>query len=156
MESKMIRFTTEIEAEIETQNGVDVAFCSYIELSADCFVCQRTNRTLILKYGEDHAKCIKGNHMLPAKITEIKATKNKVNYFVELGYSEFKEKGYNIASTSIIKWARVHFKITCPNCNGEIESSTQNNLVRPWKSYCRCGQLLYIENDEMPVIKNNC
>ena len=152
----MIRFTAEIGTEIETQNGVDVAFCSYIELSADCFVCQKTNRTLMLEYGEDHAKCIKGKHLLPAKIIEIEAIKNKVKYFVEIGYSEFIEKGYSITSESTIKWARVHFKITCPNCNYEIESSTQNNLVRPRKYYCRCGQLLYIENDEMPVIKNNC
>ena len=156
MESKKLRLTAEIEAEIKPQKGADVAFCSYIELSADCFICQRTNRTLMLEYGEDHAKCIKRNHLLPAKITEIEAIKNKVKYFVELDYCEFKDKKYYITSTSIIKWARVHFKITCLNCNDKLDSSTQSNLVRPRTFYCRCGQLLYTENDAMPVIKNNC
>jgi len=102
MESEILMLTAEIEAEVNSQNGAVVTFDSYVELSADCFVCQRTNRTLILKYSENHAKCINGKHLLPAKITEIKAIKNKVKYFVELGYSEFKEKEYNITSTSIM------------------------------------------------------
>ena len=156
MENMTRRLTAEIETEIKPQSGAVVAFCSYVELSADCYVCKKTNRTFILENGEDHARCIKGKHQLPAKITEIETLKNKVRYFIELDYSEFKEKNYNITSECIIKWARVHFKMTCPNCNAKIDSSTQNNLVRPRKFYCRCGQLLYIENDEMPVMKNNC
>ena len=156
MESERVRLTAEIVAEIKPQKGAVVAFDSYVELSADCYICQKTNRTLILAYGEDHARCIKENHLLPAKITEIEAKENKVKYFIELDYHEFKEKKYGITSTNIIKWARVHFNIICPNCNDKIESSTQNNRVRPRNFYCQCGQLLYIENDEMPVIKNNC
>ena len=156
MERGKTRITAEISVEIEPQKGAAVEFDSYVELSADCFVCRKTNRTFILKYGEDHAKCIKGNHLLPAKIIEIETMKDKVKYFVELDYSEFEEKKYNITSANVIKWSRVHFNITCPNCNDKVESSTQNNRIRPRKFYCQCGQLLYIENDEMPFIKNNC
>jgi len=151
--------SSEVEVEINAEKGVEFEFLFpglYIEISVDCFDCKKICRTLELRYGDDFAKCIKGNHLIPAKITEIKTSKNKVRYFIEFEYIEFKEKNYdNIISESRIKSARVHYKTICPNCNRKINDSTQINLVRPRAFHCRCGQLLYTEENDTPVVKNN-
>lgn len=156
-----------LEVIINLENDTLVTFDSFIEISVDCFVCQRNHRTIGLKYGDDNAKCFKENHAYPAKIVEMKLTESKrgiikrfstikAEYYIEYDYNEFEDKKYKIPSDGIIEWARVNFKIICPNCNKEIECSTQNNLVRPRSCFCECGHLLFIEKDVMPIIKNNC
>ena len=142
-----------LKIQINLENDALVTFDSFIEISLDCFICRRSHRTIGLRYGEVSAKCIKGNHTYPAKVTEMNQTESKATYYIEYDYNEFEDKRYKMLSDGIIKWARVHFKIICPKCKKEIDCSTQNNLSRPWSCFCKCGQLLYTEKDEMPIIQ---
>jgi hypothetical protein len=147
--------TAILEVKINLETDVLLTFDSFIEISIDCFICKRNHRTIGIKFGEDNAKCFKENHTYPAKIIEMKLSENKAEYYIEYDYNEFEDKRYKIPSDGLIKWARVHFKIICSNCKKEIDCSTQNNLSRPWSCFCKCGQLLYTEKEEMPIIKNN-
>lgn len=142
-----------VEVEINLDSKVFISFDSFIEISMDCFICQRKLRTIILKHGEEKARCIKKNHVYPAKIVELKRTENKVEYHVEYDYRQFEDERNKMPSDDNIKWARVYFKIECPNCNKQKDCSVQTNTIRPWSCYCKCGQLLYTEQDEMPIIK---
>jgi len=143
---------TVLEVKINLEKDTLVIFDPLIEISVDCFICQRNHRTIGLKYGDESAKCFKGNHTYPAKITEMNPTESKATYYIEYDYEEFEDRKYKFPSDGIIKWARVHFKIICPACKKEIDCSTQTNLSRPWSRFCKCGQLLYTEKDEMPII----
>ena len=149
-----MRKTAELEVRINLENDVSVKFDSFIEISADCFICQRNHRTIGLKYGDESAKCFKGNHTYPAKIVEMKLTESTAEFYIEYDYNEFEDKKDKSSSDGIIKWARVYFKIICPACKKEIDCSTQTNLSRPWSRFCKCGQLIYTEQDEMPILKN--
>ena len=146
--------TAVIEVSIDLDDDTFATFSSFVEISVDCFICQRNHRTIGLKYGEDNAKCFKEKHTYPAKITDMKLTESKAEYYVEYEYNEFEDRRNKTQSDGIIKWARVYFKIKCPNCGKEIDCSTQNNISRPWSRICNCGQLLYTEKIEMPIIKN--
>jgi hypothetical protein len=191
-----------IEARVDLENDALITFDSCIEISLDCFISKRVNRTIALKYGDEDYT------YYPAKIADIKVTESKgdikpdhtfsrattafrrktilmnelpfkwakrinrsiierittdkfhtatikAEYYIEYDYNEFEDIRDKIPSDSAIGWARVHFKIICPNCNKEIECSIQNNLVRPYSRFCDCGHLLYIEKEEMPIIKND-
>ena len=93
--------TAALEVKINLEDGTLVIFDSFIEISIDCFICQRNHRTIGLKYGEDNAKCFKESHIYPAKIADMKLTESKAEYYIEYEYNEFKDKKYKISSDGI-------------------------------------------------------
>ena len=151
-----MKIEAEIEVVVNGAEGISTVFDPLIEISADCYVCQKTTRTFELRYGDDYAVCVKDGHRLPGKIAEMITGENRVKYLIELDYNEFVEKRFKLASKRMVTWARVHFKIACPKCNAVAEGFTQNNVVRPRKLRCSCGELLHAEDEEMPIIRNSC
>jgi hypothetical protein len=46
----------------------------------------------------------------------------------------------------------VGFEVVCPRCGQGQRGSTQNNIVRPWTCRCNCGEVLYSEQEAMPLL----
>lgn len=143
-----------VELILRISDGVKVFAGDTLELSLHCFLCERTNRTIILSAGEDAGICTPTKHHFPAKILA-KETLNQtklveINYQVEYWFASFVDRKYKKTAENILTWGRVHFQMTCPKC-GEIKTrSVQTNLVRPWTCFCSCGLALYSETEEYP------
>jgi|GEM_PF-1462637 len=148
----------EISVSLPFTSGASVTFDDKIEVSLDCHVCRRYHRTVIFSKGESKGKCLPKKHPFPGRITAKEVSQDKrlttVKYRLFFDYEPFTvEKSPETLKTSgKLTWARVSYMITCPACGEFTEGSTQNNLVRPLNYYCDCGQLLYSEVKEMPVL----
>jgi len=149
--------------------GSTVTYDNSIELSIDCLVCKRLNRTVSIDRYD--AICIKNKHPFNAKVldTLVVREKNKsvsellcikdnrelvtCTYLVQYDYIDFTDYKYNnLKSSPLPNWARIGFKITCTKCGTINTCSTQTNIVRPFSETCKCGQTLYTENEVLPLI----
>lgn len=153
-------------------NGSQVVYNNSIELSVDCQVCKRLNRTISVDFFD--GICIKNKHPFNAKILDTLVVKEKnksvsglfnflnakavrelftCTYLVQYEYTDFIDSKYkDIKSSSLPTWARIGFKITCTKCGTINTCSTQTNIVRPFSEICKCGQTLYTETDTLPLI----
>jgi hypothetical protein len=139
---------------LETSEGVKVSAGNLLELSLDCFICERTHRTILLNDDNETGICTPTKHLFPSKILNKKviaeSTFVEINYEVEYWFAPFIDKKYKETAKNILSWGRVNFYITCPKCGEQKKSSVQNNIVRPWTCYCNCGYALYFETEEYP------
>lgn len=137
--------------------GASVTFADTIELSLDCHVCRRFHRTVRLSKAESKGRCFPTKHPFPGRVIAKEISHDKrlttVKYRVRFESESFKDKKFPKAPkpSGELSWARVSFKITCLACGERSAYETQNNLVRPIDCTCECGQLLYMEKNEMPV-----
>lgn len=143
-----------VNVNLEISDGVEVSANDLLELSLNCFVCERTQRVVILKAGEETGICTPTKHRFPAKIlakeTVRRAKSAELNYRVEYWFAPVVDSEYKESAENILKWGRVYFQITCPECGKAKTLSIQNNTVRPWTCYCVCGYALYSETAEYP------
>jgi hypothetical protein len=129
-----------------------------LEVSLDCFVCERLNRTVVLKLGEDSGRCTPTGHPFPGRLLEMAVRPAihslTVTYRVLYRYEPFTDRKYPARGRArgAPTWARVSFTVRCPKCGAVSERSTQNNIVRPWTCGCACGLPLYTEEVEMPLL----
>lgn len=143
-----------IKVILNTSEGVKVSINSLLELSLDCFICERTNRTILLNDNEEKGICTPTKHLFPSKILS-KEIINKtnfveINFKVEYWFAPFIDKKYKRKAENILNWGRVNFNVTCPKCGEQKITSVQNNIVRPWTCFCNCGYALYFETEEYP------
>jgi hypothetical protein len=153
----------EILTILPVNKGVEIIFGDKLEVSIDCFQCQRKRRTVIFKVGDKLGVCTPTNHSFNGQITENSFQHSgntfSARYEITYEYEEFTDKkypddmNYYGLSKGIPTWARVNFLVKCPKCNRTRESSTQNNIVRPFSQYCDCGFILYSESIEMPKLQ---
>lgn len=147
--------TVEVIARIEAAPKVVVEFAEGLMLMLDCHVCQRTRRSVIIRPGDEPAFCTPTRHDFPARLLA-KAEKREggireVVYTVAYESEPFQDAKYPQRTLDEeVRWGRVSFQVTCPRCSQVKEASTQNNIVRPWICFCKCGEMLYEERDEMP------
>jgi hypothetical protein len=138
-------------------DGAEVGFADEIEVSLDCFICVRRNRTMILRCGSGVAVCFKHRHSFRARILD----KHQADvggcatgtYRIEYGFNPFVDVKDGRTADPLPKWARVGFSIRCPKCHQRSETSTQTNTVRPWGKTCSCGLRLFTEAEAMPRIE---
>lgn len=146
--------TVSVKVILNIYDGVKVSADDLLELSLNCFVCERTRRTVFLRVGEETGICTPTKHLFPAKILTketLSETKSvELNYQVEYWFAPFVDRKYKESAQDILTWSRVHFHITCPKCGEAKTLSVQNNTVRPWICYCSCGYELYSETEEYP------
>jgi hypothetical protein len=148
-----------ISASLSVAPGVTIAFGDQLEVSLDCPNCKRKRRTVIFNLGGRDGRCtpVKNCGMFPGRLTDKRPSQRtntfSVDYVVEYQYEPFLDLKYGDESTGAPSWARVHFMVKCPRCSREKDWSTQNNIVRPWSHVCDCGQMLYTEEQEIPLLQ---
>ncbi len=144
----------DVKVILKTSDRVKVRADDTLELSLNCFICERSRRTIILNANKQSGICTPTKHLFPSKILEKEVCGNsnsiEIKYKVEYWFAPFVDKKYNEMAQDILKWGRVHFYVTCPKCGEEKKSSIQNNIVRPWTCFCNCGFTLYSETEEYP------
>jgi len=149
--------TVSVKVILNISDGVKVSADDTLELSLNCFVCERTRRTIILRVGEEAGICTPTKHLFPAKILAketLSQTKSvELKYLVEYWFAPFVDRKYKEPAEDSLIWGRVHFSITCPKCGETKIRSVQTNLVRPFTEYCSCGNALYSETEEYPKFK---
>lgn len=149
-----------------------------VEISLDCFDCQKRHRTVaivkesmasrllnfaIAGYSDADAMsnataiCTPTAHAFPA-ILDYYSVNLVAEYIrLELAFqyefsSFFAKSGTLIGQSSRVPtWVRLHFTYTCPRCGIEQDDSIQTNAFRPRTSNCRCGQQLFTETEEPKI-----
>ena len=144
----------QISAQFAFADGAVVTFSDTLEVSLDCCVCHRCRRTVIFKIGGVEGKCTPTGHPFPGKIVCMEANANSVVYRLEYWYEPFEDAKYPERRKAQDRptWGRVGFDVECPKCGQANRQSSQNNIVRPRTCHCKCGQVLFTESDEMPML----
>lgn len=156
MDSLPFNRLAEVDCRLNLNEGVNVLFSDELEISFDCISCKRTGRTIVFyveeKWGRctPTKKCVGFCGRLLGKQCHSSDNSFSVRYTIAYAYEPFLDLKYGDASNGGPTWARVHFFVSCPDCQVQSKWSTQNNIVRPISRNCKCGKLLYTEMDEMP------
>ncbi|MFF5177340.1 hypothetical protein ACFY2Q_04855 [Micromonospora sp. NPDC000316] len=119
---------------------------SGIELSLDCFICQRAGRTTELEHGAEQGTCSgdsrKGRHPAAARIAAFDSTDERkrtiLRAVVDYWWAPFqdaKQDQPSLASTHV-PWVRLHLAYLCPEPVQPGTLSTQSNLIRPVTYTC--------------------
>lgn len=150
-----------VKTSIFPSRGVEIEFKQGLEVSLDCARCSRTHRTVVFGPPGEHGRCTPTGHAFSGQIGEIQVRhkggifqRDEIECLIPLAYeySPVKDGKYpNRVSNPIPTWGRVGFNVSCPKCNQSSEHSIQNNTVRPWKCVCRCGYVLYEEQQPYPL-----
>lgn len=153
-------FVFKMSAQLSFNGSAKVEFAERTEVSLDCSICGKKRRTIIVNQDQTRSYCTPTKHPFPAKIREIQVQQNGTEtqfaYIIEYEFVDFEDKRGkwpNPASIALPKWGRISFELTCPECNAQVRTSTQNNLVRPHTEICPCGYVLYTETKEMPFFE---
>jgi hypothetical protein len=134
-----------------------------IELTLDCFVCERTDRTTSLEWGAERAVCSSdtehGSHFTAARIAAFDYTSEAEQLIlhtrVDYWWAPFQDAKRNRPALPIgsAPWVRLHMGYYCPEHRQGGECSTQTNLVRPVTTRCRYCEAAVAVSMESPVIR---
>ncbi|WP_331755659.1 hypothetical protein [Streptomyces sp. NBC_01643] len=121
-----------------------------LELSLDCFICERTERTTSFEYGQEHAVCSGDQkhpqHPAAARIAGFDVTHEQerliLRAIVDYWWAPFHDTKRATASTAMTRWVRLYAAYLCPHSQQTGAFSTQSNVVHPVSQTCRCGQPL--------------
>jgi len=141
----------------------NVHFLPLVELRLDCFICQRTGRTTILKSVAEDATCTSdeayGRHRTSARVAAFDTTAEDTHMIlravIDYWWAPFHDAKRDTegAPFSVPAWARLHFGSYCRIHGQAGEHSTQTNLIRPCTTHCRhCGTAIATSN-EAPRIR---
>lgn len=134
-----------------------------VELSLDCFICERTGRTTIFRRGAERAVCTAdkdhGEHYSAAQITALDGTQGaqrlSVRVLVDFWWAPFHDakRDARAMAPSTIPWVRLHLGSYCPDIQQAGQDSVQSNMVRPVDLTCgHCSQKLAV-SAEPPRIR---
>jgi len=168
----MMNTDIQIKAIFKFRQGSIVMPAPSIEVSLDCFMCKKCNRTVVLKKDKNNSFCTTTFYtrhpfngcIKKIRVNEIKVKKffsikilTEIIYDITYEYREFIDKRNKYAdnnSNPLPNWARIYFNITCPKCHYEQRKFTQNNLHIPFTAVCdKCSCKLYKQTDKLPVFE---
>jgi hypothetical protein len=129
-----------------------------IELTLDCFLCERVGRTVILEGGEERALCTsdqkRGPHPTAARIagfdTETWDRRPRVRAVVDYWRAPFHDARRDAPAMPLTRtpWVRLHFDVRCQASRERVAASTQTNLLRPAVTKCgQCGEPVATSTD---------
>ena len=120
------------------------------EVSLDCMVCRRTDRTVNFAHVGREGECTPTGHAFPGRLLELRTTDSGAAATFRYSFEPFIDTKYPDRQRifgwepGAPTWARFNFLVTCGSCGACIEESTQTNLVRPWSCSCgSCGAKLF-------------
>lgn len=162
-----MKYKSEVVVPITLSQSVEaIEFKRKVLASLDCFTCKRSWRTVVLVEDQSKSFCTPTGHEFPGRISKIEVSDREnaglpsqisivtATYFIEYEFQDFTDSKYPTREISPKPtWGRVAFTLSC-KCGEKSEHETQNNIGRPWKAVCKCGNDLYYEVDEIPIFGN--
>lgn len=156
-----MKYVADLIIALDLHADLPVEWSDRLEVSLDCSLCQRTNRTVLFSLESPTAQCSHGPQPpFPGRIiqrTVDRAPNHQLTatYRIEYEISPFEDQKYGPQRewTEHPTWARAGLRMACPQCGTRKEQTIQTNTGRPWDVRCRCGYLFYTERREMPVIR---
>ncbi len=133
-----------------------------LELSVDCFVCERTGRTTTLVWGAERGICSadeeRGPHFAPVRISAfdytIKAQELALRVVVDYWWAPFHDEKRDQPALPLVQepWARLGLGYSCRQHEKSGERSIQTNLVRPSTLSCEhCGAVVATSRDVLGI-----
>ncbi|MFI7552177.1 hypothetical protein ACIBQ2_20780 [Micromonospora sediminimaris] len=139
---------------------------SGLELSIDCFICERTGRTTRFELGAERAICSgdsrTGRHYTAARISvfdiDIGADQISLRAVVDYWWAPFHDAKRDVAATALTResrspWVRLHLGYHCPEHNASGAFSDQTNLVRPCPVPCEHCAVSIADRREVPRVR---
>jgi len=147
-----------VQLHLSVVNGVGIEVVQQVEVSKQCRVCNKDDRTLIFlppdEDGEGEggrsgiATCRGKNHGDVGFIEEWSGDRRSASggtFLYSLTFViTYPSTRHDMAST----WARVVFLLTCP-CGEQTRYACQNNISRPHPVKCEgCGELVATDSNK--------
>jgi hypothetical protein len=117
-------------------------------ISLDCFVCERVERTTLLRWGSERGNCWAdeehGQHFAPARISSfdstIRAEELALRAVVDYWWAPFHDVKRDQDALPLGRWVRLSLGYYCAQHEQSGEGSIQTNVVRPSTLICQyCG-----------------
>ncbi len=136
-----------------------------MELSLDCFVCERQGRTMFLEWGAERARCTAdeqhGRHFAPARIAGFDSTiedeQVSMRAVVEYWWTPFHDAKRDVDARPLNESPRVRLKFgyvcTQRDDHQVWGSTTQTNIIRPASTKCRHCTEVAATSLEAPMIR---
>ena len=139
---------------------------SGLELSIDCFICERTGRTTRFEMGAERAVCSGDSrtdkHYTAARISAFNPGTGKdqisLRAAVDYWWAPFHDAKRDVAATALTRgggppWIRLHLGYHCPERKESGAFSDQTNLVRPSPVSCQHCSAPIAERREAPHVR---
>ncbi|MFG3253737.1 hypothetical protein [Streptomyces sp. NPDC048172] len=160
---RTVEITAELTGVPQGEDFHNLHWEKTIELSLDCFVCERTDRTTVLRLGEERATCSAGReaprHPAPARIAAFDVTTGQdrlaLRAVVDHWWAPFHDAKRDRPASALTRapWVRLHVGSYCSGVRQSGSFSIQSNMVRPVRETCGdCGLRLAV-SDQAPGIR---
>jgi len=134
-----------------------------IELSLDCFVCERVGRTTILKWGAERALCTSdeehGRHYTAAQVaafdTTVEREQLRMRAVVDYWWAPFHDAKRAVRGLPLSDpaWVRLNFGYFCQDMVASATAQTQTNLVRPSDTRCKHCKKPVAASTDAPTVR---
>jgi hypothetical protein len=129
----------------------------FLEVSLDCFICERSRRTTAVEFGEEYGVCTgPRDHPHPTAVrlaafdTTVERERLVLRAVVDHWWAPFHDPKDQRDATPLSEppWVRLYVRYRCAQTNKVHEHSIQSNLVRPSQLACKdCGAMLGVSTD---------
>ena len=133
-----------------------------VELSLDCFVCERTDRTTQLEWGAERAVCSgdseRGPHFAAARISAFdytsRAEQLSLRARVDYWWAPFRDAKRDRPALPITRspWTRLHIGYYCGEHSESGQGCLQTNHERPANLLQACDAMVAV-SAEAPTIR---
>lgn len=144
---RSLEITAELTGPLHGESFHSLHWQPRLELSLDCFVCGRTDRTTSFQQGQEHALCSADDkhpeHPTAARIAAFDVTSERertaLRAVVDHWWAPFHDAKRNRAAAALplSPWVRLYLGYYCPQTRQSGAFSTQTNLIRPVAEACR-------------------
>ncbi|MFG2662561.1 hypothetical protein [Streptomyces sp. NPDC048425] len=160
---RSVEITAELTNSLRGESFHNLHWQKKLELSLDCFICQRTGRTTSFQYGQEYALCSADSehpeHPTAARIAAFDITdeqeRTALQDTVDYWWAPFHDAKRNqaAAALSLTPWVRLYLGYYCPQARQSGTFSIQTNMIRPVRDSCgHCDQPLATSKDA-PAIR---
>jgi hypothetical protein len=142
---RTVEITAELELPLPPPKSHSLHWQMRLDLSLDCFICERTGRTTRFTCGEERAACT-GNdgagHPAAARIAGFDMTSGRdrlmVRSVVDYWWAPFHDTKRDRSASALTSgpWVRLYLGYHCPRSQEPGSFSTQSNMVRPVSEVC--------------------
>lgn len=154
---RSVEISAELTGPLRGEGFHNLHWQKRLELSLDCFICERTRRTTSFQYGLEHARCSadgeRPEHPTAARIAAFDITDERertaLRAVVDYWWAPFHDAKRDRAATalSLTPWVRLYLGYYCPQARQSGAFSIQTNMVRPVRDVCaHCDHPLATSN----------
>ncbi|MFI6298982.1 hypothetical protein ACIBEJ_45855 [Nonomuraea sp. NPDC050790] len=147
-------------SELENAHRDHVFWEPTIELSLDCFICERVGRTTGMELGDERAVCVSGRdykHFTAARISAFDVTSQDtlltVRTVVDFWWAPFQDAKRGGEARPLSRWVRLHYGWRCPHQETSGKGSIQTNMRRPRSARCGACDTEIAVDAEVPSIR---